>query len=119
MTTLSALAFRDTPLLRPPKPATAQTQTLWARRSDEKDTTTIETMEKIIYGVNFTLMFLLARFEYNSDSDKTIIISSLGLLILVILNLLLGFFSQMDKKKIYKHYYYSALGLVVSSMILL
>jgi hypothetical protein len=26
---LSALAFRDAPLLRPPKPATAQTQTLW------------------------------------------------------------------------------------------
>jgi len=28
VTTLSALAFRDAPLLRPPKPATAQTQTL-------------------------------------------------------------------------------------------
>ena len=30
VTTWSALAFRDAPLLRPPKPATAQTQTLWA-----------------------------------------------------------------------------------------
>lgn len=30
VTTLSALAFRDAPLLRPPKPATAQTQTLAA-----------------------------------------------------------------------------------------
>jgi len=32
VTTLSALAFRDAPLLRPPKPATAQTQTLGASR---------------------------------------------------------------------------------------
>jgi hypothetical protein len=76
-------------------------------------------MEKLIYGVNIILLFLLARFEYNSDSDKTIIISSFGLIILVILNLLFGFFSQMDKRKIYKHYYYSALGLIISTMILL
>jgi len=76
-------------------------------------------MDKIIYGVNLVLLLLLARFEYNSDSDKTIIISSLGLIILVILNLLLGFFSQMDKKKIYKHYYYSALGLIIGAMVLL
>lgn len=76
-------------------------------------------MEKVIYGVNFILLFLIARFEYTSDSDKTIIISSLGFLILLILNLLFGFFSQMDKKQIYKHYYYSALGLVVGIAILL
>jgi hypothetical protein len=30
-------------------------------------------MEKLIYGVNFILLFLIARFEYNSDSDKTIV----------------------------------------------
>jgi len=76
-------------------------------------------MEKIIYGVNFILLFLIARYEYNSDSDKTIIISSLGFLILLILNLMLGFFSYLDKKPIYKHYYYSALGLVISTVILL
>ncbi len=76
-------------------------------------------MEKIIYGVNLVLLLLLARFEYNSDSDKSIFISSLGLIILVIMNLLLGFFSQMDKKSIYKHYYYSALYLIIGAMVLL
>jgi hypothetical protein len=76
-------------------------------------------MEKVIYGVNFTLLFLIARFEYNSGSDKTIVIASLGFLILLILNLIFGFISQLDKKPIYKHYYYSALGLVVSVVILL
>jgi hypothetical protein len=35
VTTLSALAFRDAPLLRPPKPATAQTQTLAATALDK------------------------------------------------------------------------------------
>ena len=76
-------------------------------------------MEKVIYGVNFTLLFLIARFEYNSDSDKTAVIASLGFLILLVLNLIIGFLSQLDKKPIYKHYYYSALGLVVGIAILL
>ena len=31
----SALAFRFAPLLSPPMPATAETQTLWARRSEQ------------------------------------------------------------------------------------
>lgn len=76
-------------------------------------------MEKAIYGVNLILLLLIASFEYTSDSDKTIIIASLGLIILVTLNLLLGFFSKIDKKKFYKHYFYSALGLILSAMILL
>jgi hypothetical protein len=76
-------------------------------------------MEKIIYGVNFILLFLIERFEYNSDSDKTAVIASFGFLILLVLNLILGFLSQLDKKPIYKHYYYSALGLVVGVAILL
>ena len=75
-------------------------------------------MEKVIYGVNLLFLFLIARFEYNSDSDKTIIISSLAFVILLILNLILGFMSQLDNKSVYKHYYYSALGLVISTMIL-
>lgn len=75
-------------------------------------------MKKIIYGVNGVLLLLIERFEYNSDNDKTIVLSSLGLLILIIFNLLLGFFSQLDKKPMYKHYYYSALGLVVAEAIL-
>ena len=75
-------------------------------------------MEKAIYGVNSIVLFLIVRFEYNSDSDKTIIISSQDSMLLIV-NLLFGFFSQLDKKRIYKHYYYSALGLVVSIAILL
>ena len=76
-------------------------------------------MEKIIYGLNVILMFLIARYEFNSDSDKTIIISSLAFLILVVFNLLLGLFAQLDKKPVYKHFYYSALALVVSCVVLL
>jgi hypothetical protein len=75
-------------------------------------------MEKVIYGVNFIFLFLIARFEYSSASDKTIVIALLGFLILVILNLVMGFLAQLDKKPIYKHYYYSALGLIVSMAIL-
>jgi hypothetical protein len=76
-------------------------------------------MEKLIYGVNFLILFFIVRYEYNSDNDKSIIISSLSFLILVIFNLMFAFFAQMDKKPIYKHYYYSALALVISIVILL
>ena len=76
-------------------------------------------MEKVIYGVNAILLFLIARYEYNSDSDKTIIISSIAFVILLGLNLLFGLFAQLDKKPIYRHYYLSALGLFVSVIALL
>lgn len=76
-------------------------------------------MEKLIYGVNAILLLLIVRYEYNSDSDKTIIISSLAFIVLLILNLLFGFFAQLDKKMIYKHYYYSALELVIGILVLL
>lgn len=75
-------------------------------------------MEKAIYGANAVLLFLIARHEYNSDSDKTFIISLTGFLILLILNLLLGLSAQFDKKPIYKHYYYSALGLLIGAVTL-
>lgn len=76
-------------------------------------------MEKIIYGVNLVLLLLLILFQYHSVSDKTIIISSLGVGTPIVLNLLLGFFAQMDKNKIYKHYYYSVLIHIIGAMILL
>ena len=76
-------------------------------------------MEKLVYGVNAILLFLIARFEYNSTSDKTIIISGLAFAVLVGLNLLFGLFAQFDKKPIYRHYYYSALGLVICTLLLL
>jgi hypothetical protein len=76
-------------------------------------------MEKLIYGINGVLLFLIARYEYNSDSDKTIIISSLAFVILLVLNLLFGFFAQLEKNILYKHFYYSALGLFISVLILL
>jgi hypothetical protein len=76
-------------------------------------------MEKGIYLVNFILMFLIARYQFNSVSDKTIIISALGLLVLLGLNLLLGISAQFDRKPIYKHFYYSALGVFVGAVLLL
>jgi hypothetical protein len=81
--------------------------------------TTIETMEKLIYVVNAILLFLIARYEYNSASDKTIIISSIAFATLLGFNLLFGLFAQLDKKPVYRHYYYSALGLFVSVIVLL
>jgi hypothetical protein len=62
---------------------------------------------------------LIIWFEYDSDSDKTIAISSLGFALLVGLNLLFGVFAQIHKDPIWRHYYYSALGLVVGMAALL
>lgn len=75
-------------------------------------------MEKVIYLLNAVLLFFIARFEYNSNSDKTIIISSIALMVLVGINVILGLFAQFDKNPIYKHFYFSALWLVIGAMIL-
>lgn len=74
-------------------------------------------MEKLIYAVNAILLFIIARYEYNSDSDKTIIITSLAFLGLLILNVILGFFTQPNKNSIYKHFYYSAAGLLIGALL--
>ena len=76
-------------------------------------------MEKVIYILNLVLLFFIARFEDNSDSDKTIIITSFFYLGLIALNLLFGFVAQLDKKKIHRHYYYAALMLLISGLSLL
>jgi len=76
-------------------------------------------MKKLVYIVNAIIVFLIALYEYNSDSDKTIIISSLALAILWVFNLLFGLFAQLDNRPIYRHYYYSALGLFIIAAILL
>lgn len=76
-------------------------------------------MEKLIYAVNAILLLLMARYEYNSDNDKSIIISSLAFLALLITNLLMGFVGQMSNKKMYKHFYFSALWLLISVLVLL
>lgn len=76
-------------------------------------------MEKLIYGVNGIFLLLIARYEYNSDSDKSIIISSLAFFVLLTVNLLFGFFAQLDKKAIHKHFYYSGLGLIIGVLILI
>lgn len=75
-------------------------------------------MYKLLYAINLILLFLIARYEYNSGSDKTIILSSLAFAVLVVLNLMLGFFAQIDNKPIFRHYYYSALGLVICGLVL-
>lgn len=76
-------------------------------------------MYPLIYSVNIVLLLLIVRYEYDSGNDKTIIISSLSFLILIVLNLLLGFFAQMGKKRISRHYYFSVLGLLISAFVLL
>ena len=76
-------------------------------------------MVKAIYGVNLLLLLLILRYELKYDNDKTIIISSLSIVVMVTLNLIIGFISQMDHKSIYKHYYFAALALVFSMIILL
>jgi hypothetical protein len=67
----------------------------------------------VVYLINFVFLFLIIWFESHSDSDKTIAISSLGFVMLVGVNLLLGVFAQIQENAIWRHYYYSALGLVV------
>ena len=70
-------------------------------------------MKAIVYLVNSVFLLFIILFEVNSDSDKTIAISSLGFVVLVALNLLFGVFAQIHKNPIWRHYYYSALGLVL------
>lgn len=76
-------------------------------------------MDRLIYAANGILLVLIARYEYNSDSDKTIIISLLAVAVVLVLNLTFGLLAQLDKKPIYRHFYYSALGLFVSAIVLL
>lgn len=66
-------------------------------------------MEKIVYAVNFILVFFIVRYEYNSVSDKTIIIASLLYARLAAANFVIGFLSKLANERIYKHYYRSAL----------
>jgi hypothetical protein len=64
-------------------------------------------------------MFLIARYEYYSGSDKTIIISATAFVVLFGLNLLFGLVAQLDKKPFYRYFYYSALGLVIGVICLM
>ena len=75
-------------------------------------------MEIVIYGLNFMIMFLLGRYEYNSDNDKAIVIFSVGFLIIVVMNFIFGLMAQLDRKPIYKHYYVSAIVLIIAAIIL-
>lgn len=67
----------------------------------------------LIYIVNLILLFFIGRYEYNSSSDKSMFITSLFFLVLLVMNLILGFSAQLARKPIYRHYYYAALMLVV------
>ncbi|HEY0656442.1 MAG TPA: hypothetical protein VGD65_25085 [Chryseosolibacter sp.] len=69
-------------------------------------------MKPIVYLVNLVLVLLIARFEYNSGNDKSVIISSLAVTAIVVLNLIVGLLSQMDRKP-FSHYYISAIGVIV------
>jgi len=76
-------------------------------------------MEKLIYAVNAIILFLIVQYEYNSDNDKTTIISSIAFMALLGFNLLFGLSAQLDKKSFHRHFYYAALGLLVSVLVLI
>lgn len=70
-------------------------------------------MEKVIYIVNCILAVLVINFESNSSNDKTIIITSLLYVALILINLIVGAFLQLSKKRYFREFYYSSLLLVV------
>ena len=70
-------------------------------------------MEILIYLANAILLYFIVQYEYNSASDKTIIISPFAFVMLLGLNLFFGLITKLDRKPVYRHFYYSALGLVV------
>jgi hypothetical protein len=76
-------------------------------------------MAGIIYLVNVIVLFFILRYQSNSDNDKSIILSSIAFLVVLMINVLCEFFAQLDKKKVYRHFYYSALGLLLSGIIAL
>jgi hypothetical protein len=78
----------------------------------------------LIYGINFLLALLLARFEYASGNDKTIVIVALVYVILIVFNFVLGFMAQLDpsgqnKERTHTHFYASGVGLIVLAFLLM
>jgi hypothetical protein len=70
-----------------------------------------------IYVINIALLIAIYLFEHYSDNDKTIIITVAIYLILLISNLLLGVFAQMDKKSTYINFYYSTLLILIYGIV--
>jgi hypothetical protein len=73
--------------------------------------------ERMVYVINLILAFFIIRYEHNSGSDKTIIVTSVLYVILVIANLVLGFATGMDGRRVSRSFYRSALGLVALVLI--
>ncbi len=74
-------------------------------------------MGKVIYAVNLALAVSLIRFESNSDSDKTILLTAIFYILLVVVNFLLGLLFHRNKRKYHQHFYYSSILLTVGIVV--
>ena len=76
-------------------------------------------MIAIIYATNAVLAFFVLRYEFYSESDKTIIITSLLIVIMIAINLAVGLILQVQKKQNFKHFYLCGLFLLLTTVIAL
>jgi hypothetical protein len=75
-------------------------------------------MAKFIYVVNVCVVAAIIFFEFTSDSDKTIVLAYALYIVLFAMNVMLGLFSHMESKSLYKHYYISAIFLAIAGIFL-
>ena len=73
-------------------------------------------MIAIIYAINAVLAFFVLGYEFYSHSDKTIIISSFLLAVLVAINFVVGLILQLGKKH-FHHFYLCGLLLMVTTAV--
>jgi hypothetical protein len=76
-------------------------------------------MIAIIYAINALLAFFVLRYEFYSESDKTIIITSALIVILIAINLVAGLIFQLRKKPYFQHFYLCGLLLLVTTVVAL
>ena len=76
-------------------------------------------MIAIIYATNAVLAFFVLRYEFYSESDKTIIITSSLIVIMIAINLAVGLILQVRKKPNFQHFYLSGLFLLLTTVIAL
>ena len=73
-------------------------------------------MTAIIYVVNAILVSLIFRYEYYSQSDKTIVITAALFVVLFAINLLAGLTLQIRKMRGYQHFYISGFLLLIAAV---
>jgi hypothetical protein len=70
----------------------------------------------VIYAINALLAFLILRYEFYSQSDKTIVITAALFLALIIINLVVGLTLQLQKKQYFHHFYLCGIVLLVAAV---